>query len=170
MRNLTISADADSLPRVTDRTLRHLAQYSPLLSPAKRTSVLDPSADAGTLRSELTIDAISEFPLLAEGQFSLDIPVYTVWGACEDVQILEKIRGGEITIPNLEILDEATTRLIDVGGIKLRLFGLGGALVPHKMLDNGDGNATIAGQLYHLVLAGCVLLALLRDCFLFLVG
>lgn len=145
--------DAESLPRVTDRTLRHLAQYSPILTQAQRTSLLDPSADPSSLRSQLTISSISEFPLLATGQLTLDIPVYTVWGACEDVQILEKIRGGEFKIPNLEILDEATTRAIDVGGIKLRLLGLGGALVPHKMLDNGDGNATIAGNVFRLVVS-----------------
>jgi hypothetical protein len=31
------------------------------------------------------------------------------------------------------------------GGIRLRLFGLGGAVVPHKLFDNGEGAATIAG-------------------------
>lgn len=29
--------------------------------------------------------------------------------------------------------------------MKLRLFGLGGALVSHKLFDNGEGRATIAG-------------------------
>lgn len=71
--------------------------------------------------------------------------MYTVWGACEDVGILEKFRSGEYSVENLHILDEATTQSIDVGGVKLRLLGLGGALVPHKLFDNGDGRATIAG-------------------------
>ncbi|KAL0066018.1 hypothetical protein AAF712_007008 [Marasmius tenuissimus] len=81
------------------------------------------------------------------GQVKLNIPVYTVWGACEDVQILEKFRMGTYTVPNLHILDEAQsgTHLLELAGLKLRLFGLGGALVPHKMFDNGDANATIAG-------------------------
>jgi hypothetical protein len=48
-------------------------------------------------------------------------------------------------VENLHIIDEATTRCLDVGGIKLRILGLGGALVPHKMFDNGEGSATIAG-------------------------
>lgn len=73
------------------------------------------------------------------------MPVFTVWGACEDVTVLEKFRSGEYDIENLHILDEATTRCIDIGGVKLRMLGLGGALVPHKMFDNGDGHATIAG-------------------------
>lgn len=70
-----------------------------------------------------------------------------MWGACEDVTVLEKFRSGEYDVENLHVLDEATTRCIDVGGVKLRLLGLGGALVPHKMFDNGEGQATIAGGL-----------------------
>lgn len=88
---------------------------------------------------------LSEFPLLLSGQIKLHVPVYTVWGACEDVLVLEKFRSKAYAIENLHVIDEATTRLLDVGGVKLRLLGLGGALVPHKMFDNGDGNATIAG-------------------------
>jgi hypothetical protein len=61
------------------------------------------------------------------------------------VQVLERFRAGAYAVPNLHVLDEATTRAIDVGGVRLRLLGLGGALVPHKMFDNGDGAATIAG-------------------------
>jgi hypothetical protein len=61
------------------------------------------------------------------------------------VEVIEKFRAGVYNVENLHILDEATTRCLDVGGVKLRLLGLGGALVPHKMFDNGEGNATIAG-------------------------
>jgi hypothetical protein len=73
------------------------------------------------------------------------VPVYTVWGACEDVRVLEKIRTNEYSIDNLFVLDEASTAAIDVGGIRLRLLGLGGAVVLHKLFDNGEGAATIAG-------------------------
>jgi hypothetical protein len=68
-----------------------------------------------------------------------------VWGACEDVQVLEKLRSGEYKIDNLHIIDEAHSRLLDVGGVKLRLLGLGGAVVMHKLFDNGEGRTTIAG-------------------------
>jgi hypothetical protein len=71
--------------------------------------------------------------------------VYTVWGACEDVQVLEKLRSGEYKVDNLHIIDEAHSRLLDVGGVKLRLLGLGGAVVMHKLFDNGEGRTTIAG-------------------------
>lgn len=35
--------------------------------------------------------------------------------------------------------------LLEVGGVKLRLLGLGGAVVMHKLFDNGEGRTTIAG-------------------------
>ncbi|KAG1444436.1 hypothetical protein G6F56_010298 [Rhizopus delemar] len=89
----------------------------------------------------------SEFSDFLSGDKRLEIPVYTVWGACEDVAILEKFRSGEYSIDNLYILDEASTHLLDIGGVNLRLFGLGGAVVQHKLFDNGEGADTIAGGL-----------------------
>ncbi|KAJ9619903.1 hypothetical protein H2203_008177 [Taxawa tesnikishii (nom. ined.)] len=88
---------------------------------------------------------LSELPHFLEGRFKLEVPVYTVWGACEDVSVLEKLRSGEYKIPNLHIIDEAHSRLLEVGGVKLRLLGLGGAVVMHKLFDNGEGKTTIAG-------------------------
>ncbi|PCH41644.1 hypothetical protein WOLCODRAFT_137517 [Wolfiporia cocos MD-104 SS10] len=137
--------EASSLDRINDRTLRHLTMYSPLIPTVQRNHLLAPENNASVVRSTVTISLLSEFPLLLSGQIKLQVPVYTVWGACEDVSVLEKFRTGQYDIENLHVLDEATTRCLDIGGVKLRLLGLGGALVPHKMFDNGDGNATIAG-------------------------
>ena len=78
-------------------------------------------------------------------QYTLEVPVYTVWGACEDVRVLEKFRSGEYKVDKLHIIDEANSRLLDIGGVKLRLLGLGGAVVMHKLFDNGEGRTTIAG-------------------------
>ncbi|KAI6004287.1 hypothetical protein EDD15DRAFT_2223669 [Pisolithus albus] len=137
--------ESQSIERISDRTLRHLAMYSPLISTAQKERLLSADNTPSTIRSTVDISLISEFPLLLSGQIKLQVPVFTVWGACEDVVILEKFRAGSYSIDNLHVLDEATTRCLDVGGIKLRLLGLGGALVQHKMFDNGEGNATIAG-------------------------
>ncbi|CAE6446290.1 unnamed protein product [Rhizoctonia solani] len=137
--------EPSSVDRISDRTLRHLVSYSPLISQDDRPNLLAPDAP---LRNQITSNPnfpLSEFPQLLAGQITLDVPVYTVWGACEDVVILENFRTGTYTINNLHIIDEATTRRIDVGGVSLRLLGLGGALVPHKLFDNGEGRATIAG-------------------------
>ena len=137
--------EANSLERINDRTLRHLTLYSPLIPSAQRTHLLAPENSSTVIRATVNIELLSEFPLLLSGQIKIQVPVYTVWGACEDVSILEKFRTGAYTVENLHVLDEATTRCLDVGGVKLRLLGLGGALVPHKLFDNGDGSATIAG-------------------------
>jgi hypothetical protein len=129
-----------------DRTLRHVAQYSPLLSePVKRQIAQSPPQPS--IKDKIPRDQLplSELPLFLNGTYKLDIPVYTVWGACEDVQVLEKLRSGEYKIDNLNIIDEANSRLLDIGGVKLRLLGLGGAVVMHKLFDNGEGRTTIAG-------------------------
>ncbi|GJJ07801.1 hypothetical protein Clacol_002006 [Clathrus columnatus] len=137
-----------SLERINDRTLRHLVQYSPLVSGAQRTSFLSPDVSPASIRNAITSSPtpiLSEFSLLLSRNIKLAVPVYTIWGACEDVAVLEKFRTGQYEIPNLSIIDEATTRCLDIGGVKLRLLGLGGAFVSHKMFDNGEGHATIAG-------------------------
>lgn len=88
---------------------------------------------------------LSQLPLFLNKTFKFEVPVYTVWGACEDVQVLEKLRSAEYKIENLHVIDEAHSRLLDIGGVKLRLLGLGGAVVMHKLFDNGEGRTTIAG-------------------------
>ncbi|KAI9466588.1 hypothetical protein BJY52DRAFT_1232967 [Lactarius psammicola] len=137
--------EATSIGRIHDRTLRHLTMYSPLISSAQRHHLLAPENPPAAIRQTLTISMLSEFPLLLSGQIKLQVPVFTVAGACEDIILLEKLRTGTYDIENLHLIDEATTRCLDIGGIKLRLLGLGGAFVTHKMFDNGEGSATIAG-------------------------
>ncbi len=59
--------------------------------------------------------------------------MFTVWGQIEDVRIVEKFRTGEYKVNNLTVIDEASSALIETAGIKLRLFGLGGAVALHKL-------------------------------------
>ena len=88
---------------------------------------------------------LSHLPDFLNKSMTFDVPIYTVWGACEDVAVLERFRSGEYKVHNLHVIDEKTSRLLDVGGVKLRLLGLGGAIVYHKLFDNGEGKTTIAG-------------------------
>ena len=166
--------DVDSLDRISERTLKHLIQYSNVIAPGYRTS-LQKEQPVHQLRESLRTStgggsafALSEFSKLLTGELKLTVPVYTLWGGCEDVAILERLRSappGPIridpstqpskttgpaqapnwSIPNLSVLSEGSTRLLEIGGIRLRLFGLGGALALHKLFDNGEGQATIAG-------------------------
>ncbi|KAF2670562.1 hypothetical protein BT63DRAFT_241307 [Microthyrium microscopicum] len=138
--------DENSLDRIAEKTLRHVAQYSPLLTDHVKRQIgqspAQPSIKERFSRDQLPL---SELPFFLNKTYSLEVPVYTVWGACEDVQVLEKLRSGEYKVDNLHIIDEAHSRLLDIGGVKLRLLGLGGAVVMHKLFDNGEGRTTIAG-------------------------
>lgn len=119
-----------------------------MITAEQRASLAPLESPTSVLREKLGqfVDfPLSEFPLLLSGKLQLQVPVYTVWGACEDVDILEKLRTNEYDVENLQVLDEATSRTLEIGGIKLRLLGLGGAFVPHRLFDNGEGHATIAG-------------------------
>ncbi|GAM42460.1 hypothetical protein TCE0_044f16465 [Talaromyces pinophilus] len=138
--------DDTSLERIADKTLKHVVQYSPLLPDHVKRSIsqIPPQQP---VKARFTPDQLplSELPQLLDKRLTLEVPVYTVWGACEDVRVLEKFRSGEYKVDNLHIIDEANSRLLDIGGIRLRLLGLGGAVVMHKLFDNGEGKTTIAG-------------------------
>ncbi|KAJ5172030.1 hypothetical protein N7492_004623 [Penicillium capsulatum] len=138
--------DDTSLDRIADKTLKHVAQYSPLLPDnVKRGISQVPPQQPIKQRFSPDQLPLSELPMLLDKRITLDVPVYTVWGACEDVRVLEKFRSGEYKVDKLHIIDEANSRLLDIGGVKLRLLGLGGAVVMHKLFDNGEGKTTIAG-------------------------
>ncbi|EMR70497.1 putative ser thr protein phosphatase family protein [Eutypa lata UCREL1] len=137
--------DDTSLERIAEKTLKHVAQYSPLISEPVKKAISQGGPGPVKGRFPAQELPLSELPLLIAGHVKLDIPVYTVWGACEDVRVLEKFRSGEYKVPNLHIIDEARSMLLEQGGVKLRLLGLGGAVVMHKLFDNGEGRTTIAG-------------------------
>jgi len=129
------------------RTLKHVAQYSPLIAEHTKRVIAQHPPQGPSVKQRFPPDQLplSELPMFLSKQFTLDVQVYTVWGACEDVRVLEKFRSGEYKVDNLHIIDEASSRLLDIGGVKLRLLGLGGAVVMHKLFDNGEGKTTIAG-------------------------
>ncbi|KAG1056157.1 hypothetical protein G6F43_001924 [Rhizopus delemar] len=138
--------DRSSLDRIGERPLKHWIQYSTLIPSQTRSRLLTYPHEAIYRALEQSPQTLlSEFSDFLSGEKKLEVPVYTVWGACEDVAILEKFRSREYQIENLYLLDEASTHLLDVGGVSLRLFGLGGAVVQHKLFDNGEGADTIAG-------------------------
>ncbi|KAK5083879.1 hypothetical protein LTR05_006386 [Lithohypha guttulata] len=138
--------DDSSLERIAEKTLKHVAQYSPLISNSIKQQIANVPVGRPVKPSSSPTDLpLSQLPDLLANKFRLDVPVYTVWGACEDVRVLEKFRSGEYKIENLHIIDEVNSRLLDIGGVKLRLLGLGGAVVIHKLFDNGEGKTYIAG-------------------------
>lgn len=137
--------DDTSLDRIAEKTLKHVAQYSPLIPDPVKKAIQQGGNGPVKTRFPASDLPLSELPMLLSGEVKLDVPVYTVWGACEDVRVLEKFRSSEYKVPNLHIIDEARSMLLEIGGVKLRLLGLGGAVVMHKLFDNGEGRTTIAG-------------------------
>jgi hypothetical protein len=127
----------------TSRISRHLLAYTPLLDATTRTQLLalphGPELFSGLDPEPSRPDSfkLSQLGLLLSGEIKLSVPVYTVYGPVEDVRVLEKFRTGEYEVDNLMVLDEALTRSLEVGGIKLRLFGLGGGVQMHKMCELG---------------------------------
>lgn len=137
--------DDTSLERIAEKTLKHVAQYSPLIADPIKKAISGGGPGPVKQRFQPRELPLSELSQLISGELKLEVPVYTVWGACEDVRVLEKFRSGEYKVPNLHIIDEARSMLLEIGGVKLRLLGLGGAVVMHKLFDNGEGRTTIAG-------------------------
>ncbi|ROT36511.1 hypothetical protein SODALDRAFT_282329 [Sodiomyces alkalinus F11] len=137
--------DDTSLERIAEKTLKHVAQYSPLISEPVKKAIQQGGPGPVKSRFSPADLPLSELSQLLSGDIKLDVPVYTVWGACEDVRVLEKFRSTEYKVHNLHIIDEARSMLLELGGVKLRLLGLGGAVVMHKLFDNGEGRTTIAG-------------------------
>lgn len=110
-----------------------------MIAPATRNQLLQIPQQAGRQAiinelSNLSVHfPLSQFPLLLSGSITFPVPVFTVWGLIEDVRIVEKFRTGEYEVNNLTVIDEASSALIETAGLKLRLFGLGGAVAMHKM-------------------------------------
>lgn len=132
--------DEESARRISSRTLRHIASFSPLVDPSAL------PADNADLKRTLGATGLSELPSFLSGKSKLNVPVYTIYGASEDLAVVEKFRNGTYSVPNLHIVDETTTHGIDTGsGVNVRVMGLGGNLLLHRFFDNGDGASTIAG-------------------------
>lgn len=121
------------------RILRHVLLYNPLIAPATRQSYLA-MQHGPELFSKLNPDPskpssfqLSQLGALLSGELELSVPVFPVYGPLEDIRVLEKFRTGEYEVKNLCVLDESMTRSIEIGGVKLRLFGLGGGLQMHRI-------------------------------------
>lgn len=132
--------DENSAGILDAKTLRQsLARLSPLV---------DTELPDGDVQLRRFMESrLSELPQFLQGEKTLDVPVYTVWGGLEDLRVLEKFRKGEYAVKNLFILDERTTFVLDTPeGRPVRLFGLGGAFRVASLFDIGEGALTIPGN------------------------
>lgn len=137
--------DKTSVTRLSGRELRACVQYSSSISPSDRTSILDQSD--GLLKSWAKANfSASQLPLYLNGTRKFLVPVYVIYGNQEDIAVVEAFRRGQCSVPNLFLLDELNSYTFWMGGVEVRLLGLGGSIVYHKLFDLGDGSEEAAGS------------------------
>lgn len=140
--------DDESVSRIHESYLRHIVEFSPLLSDdlilkisklskVSGDSVHHLSNDNINLKTLLVDQHISQLPQFLNGELKLIVPVYTIYGMCEDSYVINKFRYGYYSIPNLHIIDDCAIHLIKIGGQSILLSGIGGSLSYHKLFHQG---------------------------------
>ncbi|CDK27333.1 unnamed protein product [Kuraishia capsulata CBS 1993] len=141
--------DEGSVMRIHESYLRHIVEFSPLLSEdliikiSKLSKVTGDnvehfSSDNENLKSLLRDQQISELHKLLSRELKLDVPVYTIYGMCEDSLVINKFKHDVYTVPNLFILDDSTFHTVRAkSGETILLAGLGGSLSYHKLFHQG---------------------------------
>lgn len=118
--------DAGSAERLSDREINLCIVHSSL--PGEEIN------NAANLSRDAKISLIkernllSELPAYLEGEKQFTIPIYTVWGNHEDIEVVKKFRDGEYRVENLFLLDE--NNAYDFNDI--HIYGLGGNLLTSK--------------------------------------
>lgn len=142
--------DQQSVSRIHESYLRHIVEFSPLLpqnlilqmsqlSKVSGDSVHHLSNDNMNLKTLLANHNISELPMFLSGKLKLNIPVYTIYGMCEDSYVINKFRFGLYSIPNLHIIDDCSLHLIKFKNNtqSILISGIGGSLSYHKLFHQG---------------------------------
>jgi len=122
--------DDGSYERLSDRELRLLIVHSSLPRQEKDRLVgLDRDARVAVARD---LRLAGEFQSYRDGERTLRVPVYAVWGNHEDRDVVECIFHGDIQVKNLHVLHHR--QVYKVG--PALIYGLGGNLLPgSKMLQ-----------------------------------
>jgi predicted phosphodiesterase len=126
--------DRDSVGRLSRRELLLRVVHSGLSKEEKRRVA---ALSEGELRDYIQeFLPLSDLPHYLEGERVLPVPVHAVWGNHEDRVVIEKLLAGELSVPNLYLLDERHSPLLG----PIRLLGLGGnVLAGRKIFDRPLG-------------------------------
>ena len=150
--------DNESISKIHESYLRHIVEFSPLLSKdlilkisqlskVQGDSVHHLSNDNINLKSILlnSNQQISQLMDFINGDKNLNIPVYTIYGMCEDSNVINKFRNGTYKINNLHIIDDYNLHSIKFnnGSQSILLAGIGGSLSYHKLFHQGTSNNII---------------------------
>ncbi|ODQ78357.1 hypothetical protein BABINDRAFT_9160 [Babjeviella inositovora NRRL Y-12698] len=128
--------DADSVVRMSEVYLRHIAAFSRLIDAETVARV----SAASSVHEILAHQQLSELPRYILGEKRLRIPVYTIYGMAEDSVVVNKFRYGEYRVPNLYVIDEHNAyKLLTPDCTCLTLCGLGGGFSLYSLLNQGEG-------------------------------
>lgn len=142
--------DKGSIDRIHESYLRHVVEFSPLLSEeliiriSKLSKVTGDnvehlSNDDENLKTLLKNQPISELEQFIKGELKLEVPVYTIYGMCEDSLVINKFKYGIYDIPNLHIVDDGSIHTINLrNGRSLLFAGIGGSFSYHKLFHQGS--------------------------------
>lgn len=142
--------DSHSVEEIHESYLRHIVEFCPLLpeslileisklSKVNGHAVEHLSNEHENLRKLLRNHSLSELGDFIRGDKTLQVPVYTIYGMCEDSLVINKFRYQIYKVPNLHIIDDTAVSLVDLlGGHRLLLAGIGGSLSYHKLFHQGS--------------------------------
>ncbi|ODQ68182.1 hypothetical protein NADFUDRAFT_81219 [Nadsonia fulvescens var. elongata DSM 6958] len=140
--------DESSISRIPGKTLKHIAMFSPLFDANALLQAAPEMESQADFKARFKGQSLSELPKFINGEMKLNVPIYAIYGSSEDIAVVDKFKLNQYAVPNLNIVDETMSYLIHTRDNKhaIRLLGIGGSLVPHKMFDIGDGRTSIAGS------------------------
>lgn len=122
--------DSSSLDRLSEREIRLLVKYSSL--PLEQRSQILANAPIDLAEAVRKHRLLGCFQALLDGEKSLNVPVYAVWGNHEDTSVVDRLFRGDIAVRNLHILHHQKAYCFG----SVFLYGLGGNLLPgSKMLQ-----------------------------------
>lgn len=128
--------DGDSADSMARDVLARAAGRSPVVSGSDFRHM-----DEEHLR-EVVGSQLSELPLFLAHAQAFNVPVYTIWGDSEDIQVVEKFRDGTYCVPNLHLVDEREAPLLP--NTSIRLLGLPGLFKKSLLFNLGEGT-TVPG-------------------------
>jgi len=101
-------------------------------------TVVDPARIASLSRPRLEAlvhehGLVGDFRELVEGAWALSVPTYVVWGNHEEGEAVQALRSGQVSAPNLFIVDE--NNIHELAGGAAYIGGLGGNCVPARLFS-----------------------------------
>ena len=120
--------DSESPENLTERELNLFVIHSDIPEEMKTELLkLNISDKRQLIKNEYPL---SDLPEYLNGRSKFKVPVYSVWGNHEDINVVNKFYKSEFTVPNLNIVHENSSYSLN----DLHIFGLGGNFLSSNKL------------------------------------